>query len=309
VFGGDDDTPLTAASVREAVSESKPLSKSSGKARFSTENGTVEIYPDHAVFTSADNSKTVDTSARHNRDQVSNSNSSTSFSSSVVVGGPPVSTTLTAAQIDQVVKAAKAFGTPINSAQLRSLRMELAKPNQGLVTPTGPSQVISVVAQPNGNLAIYFDTGNMLILDPRAKVILSGPMPMPNFGVGGGLAIMNSLEALASIGLAIYLLIVGIMVLRGSFSSPRLLRIYALIKIPLAIVGGIGLAMLAYALSNGLTNNPAMGMSGSPASPKAAYVIAGVVATLIGLALPIGLLIALRSKTVRGYYNSVAPLP
>lgn len=309
VFGGDDDTPLTAASVREAVSDSKPLSKSSGKAQFSTEKGTVEIYPDHAVFTSAHSAKTVDTSARHNRDQVSHSNSATSFTSAVVVGGPPVATTLTTAQIDQAVKAAKAFGTPITSAQLKSLRRELAKPNQGLVTPTGTSPVISVVTQANGNLAIYFDTGNMLILDPRAKVILSGPMPMPNFGVSASLATMNTIEAIASIGLAIYLLIVGIMVLRGSFLAPRLLRIYALIKIPLAIVGGVGLTMLGYALSNALTNNLAMGMSGSPASPKAGYIMAGVVATLLGLALPIGLLIALRSKTVRNYYNAVAPMP
>lgn len=307
VFGGDDDTPLTAASVREAVTDPKPLSKASGKAQFSTENGTVEIYPDHAVFTSADNSSTVDTSGRRNQDQVSHSNSGTSFSSTVVVGGPPVSTTLTAAQINQVVASAKAFAIPITSAQLQSLRTELAKPNQELVTPTSLSPVNSVVAQPNGNLLINFDTGNMLILDPQAKVVLSGPMPMPNFGVSRGLATMNALEALASIGLAIYLLIVGIMVLRASFSSPRLLRIYAWIKIPLAIVAGFGLTRFGYALSNAFANNPVMGMNASSGSPEAGYIIAGVAATLFGLALPIGLLIALRSKTVRDYYNSVTP--
>lgn len=318
VFGGDDDTPLTSAAVRAAVMQSTPLSAGVGEAAFSTAQGTVDIYSDRAGFKSADGVTTVETSARLNRDQETTANSSTtaatysaSVSSSVVAGTPPVSTptALTGAQIKAVISSAQRFGTPINNAQLQALRAELAKPNQVLTSGTSLSPVLGVVTQPSGNQVITFDTSSMLILDPKGKVILSGPMPMPHFDVSGTLATVNALEAVASIGLAIYLLIVGILVLRGSFSSPRLLRIYALIKIPLAIVAGIGLTLLGYAIANASANNVVMGTSGASTNAKLGFVIFGVFAILLGLALPVGILIALRTKTVRNYYNSIVPSP
>lgn len=317
VFAGDDDKPLTLAAVRAAVTQSTPLSAGLGKAVFSTAQGTVEIYSDRAVFKSADGATTVETSARHNRDQESATNPSTStmtysmsVNSSVVAGMPSASlpTPLTEAQIKQIILSARQSGTPINNAQLQALHAELAKSNQILTSARSASPVLGTVAETNGNLAITFDSTNMLILDPKGKVLLSGAMPIPDFGVSGALATVNGLEALASIALAIYLLIVGILVLRGSFSSPRLLRIYALIKIPLAIVAGIGLSLLGYGMANASANNPMMGSGSAPSSPKLGFFIFGVVAVLLGLALPVGILIALRTKAVRNYYNSVAPL-
>lgn len=304
VFGGDDDTPLTAAAVRQAVISSK---RNGGISGFSTSQGTVDIFADHATFTSADGSTTVTTSARRNQDQTTQSTPNGLTMSTVAVNATAApSSTLTTAQIDQAVALAQGMVPKPNAAQLRSLRAELSKPNQPLATVGGSSPVTATTQQPNGNLSIYFDTGNALIVDPRGKVLSSGTLPMLNLGISGGLATVDALEGLASIGLAIYLLIVGILVLRGSFASPRMLRIYAWIKIPLALIAGIGLTMLGYALSRAIMNNPAMGAASSSAdSARVGFTIGGGLAILFGLAFPVALLIALRSKTVSEYYNAV----
>lgn len=305
VFGGDDDTPLTAAAVRQAVISSK---RNGAIPQFTTSQGTVDIFADRATFTSADGSTTVTTSARRNQDQITQSSPGGGTMSTVAVNttaAPP--TTLTTVQINQAVALAQGMVPKPNAAQLRSLRAELSKPNQPLATVAGAKPVTATSQQPNGNLMIYFDSGNVLILDPRGKVISSGTFPMPNFGISGGLAMTDALEGLASIGLAIYLLIVGILVLRGSFASPRMLRIYAWIKIPLALIAGIGLTMLGYELSRAILSNPTMGAASSSASSaRAGFAIAGGLAVVFGLAFPVAILIALRSRTVSEYYNAVA---
>lgn len=306
VFGGDEDKPLTAADVRAAVVTSRRQRGKAGVAQFSTAQGSVKILADRAEFTSADGSETVQTSARRNTDHVSRSTPPNGAPAQVGAGAVIPNTTLTPAQVDQVQAAAKSFGTKMNAAQLQSFRAELSKPNQALVTMGSPTPVGSVNAQPNGNLAITFDTANMLILDPRGKVISSGPMPMPNFGVSGTMASIIALEALASAALAVYLLIVGIMVFRGSFHCPRLLRIYAFIKIPLAVVAGIGLSMFGYVISKAIMSGPLVGTTTAQIdSMRTRFIAGGVAATLLGLAFPIGLLLALRSQRVRAYFNSV----
>lgn len=306
VFGGDEDKPITAADVREEVLTSTKQRGSPGAAEFSTAQGTVRILADRAEFTSADGSETVRTSARRKSDQVTHGLSNNPAAGAAAAGGSAPSTTLTPTQVNQVITSAQTMGTSINGPQLQSLRAELSKPNQALVTPASPMPVTSVTTQPDGNLALVFDTGNMLILGQQGKVISSGPVPMPNFGISGAMATVTALEGLASAALAVYLLIVGIMVFRGSFYCPRMLRIYAFIKIPLALVAGTGLATFGYAISKAVMSSPAAGMSGASIdSLRTGFVLGGVTATLLGLAFPIGILLALRSRSVSNYFNSV----
>lgn len=309
VFGGDDDTPITAATVRGAIISSKHRA---AKAEFTTAQGTVEIFADHATFTSTDGSSVVRTSGLRNQDQITNTPttgvSETKVSVYSTASAPPLPTlsaTLTPAQINLAVGAAQGMAT-LNAAQSQTLRAELSKPNQTLVTAAAIAPIQGVVVQPNGNLAITFDTGNLLNLDAKGKVVSLGPPPMPNFGISGTLAAINAIEGLASIGLAIYLLIVGIIVLRGSFAAPRMLRIYAWIKIPLALIAGIGLTLLGYELANAILSSPAVGM-GAPAagSTKLGFAIAGAAAIIFGLAFPVGLILGLRSKAVSDYFNTV----
>lgn len=310
VFGGDDDTPLTAATVRSAITSSNHRTT---KSEFTTAQGAVEIFSDHATFTSTDGSTTVRTSAHLNQDQSSHVTASgaTSYAMSATASagaGPSTvpATTLSNAEVSAAVSAAQAMGT-LNPAQVRSLQAELSQPNQTLVTPATTAPVVSVTTQPNGNLVIGFDTGNMLIVGSAGRVVSSGPPPVPNFGISGTLAAMNAIEAVASVGLAIYLLIVGIVVLRGSFAAPRMLKIYAWIKIPLALIAGVGLSMFGYALADAILNSPAFGMGGPNAgSIKLGFALGGAAAIVFGLAFPVGLLLALRSKAVSEFYNTVS---
>jgi hypothetical protein len=215
-----------------------------------------------------------------------------------------VSKTLTPTQVRSIVSAVKAAATsPLNPAQVKAVQAELSKPNQLLVTAGRAAPVPAVVSQPGGNVTVYFNTGNTLVLGPAGQVISSGPPPMPKFNVNTGLALLVMIEAILSAALAIYLIVVGIIVLRGSFHAPRLLRIYGWTKIVLAIVAGVGIGTMMYQFYSGMSNMPGVAGSGASLGPIGA--IYGIVLGLLGLAFPIGVLIALRSRTVQSYFNAV----
>jgi hypothetical protein len=101
-------------------------------------------------------------------------------------------------------------------------------------------------------------------------------------------------ESLLSLGLAIYLLVIGILVFRGSHAGARQHRIYALIKIPLALLAGVASGWMYFGF-----------VSSMPFSTRGIgvfFVVFAIVAAVISMAYPIGLLIALQSRSVRGYY-------
>lgn len=316
-LSGDDDTPLTGATIGEDVTSSRPMTGSdSTPARLVTVMGTVEVYSDHAVFTAADGSTTVRTSARDRMDATSQSIGGSGASTTLppvhaafgTLSPAPASTTLTAAQVSAVVSSVNTAATsPLNAAQLQTLRAELAKPNQSLVRLGSAAPVMYATVQPGANattnVTIMFDTGSMLVLGPAGQVVSSGPPPMPKFNVSGWAVAAVVLDALASAALAILLIVASIVVLRGSFLAPRLMRIYAWAKIPLALLGGAALAWMGYEFYMGMS-----GMPGMPAQATAGaygYFIVGLTMAAIGMAFPIGVLIALRSRTVSSYFNSV----
>jgi hypothetical protein len=133
-------------------------------------------------------------------------------------------------------------------------------------------------------------------------------MPFPKFNISGSLVAILVAEAIGSIALAIFLLVVGIQVFRATFRAQRLLTLYACLKIPLALTAGIGLSMLGYEFANGIASLPTVSAaSGSAASMQTSFIVWGCVIASLGMAFPIGLLIALRSRTVKYYYNAVVP--
>ena len=304
----DDDAAMTSASVNSAVRASQPQVGNS-PARFKTNRGTVLIYPDRTKFTSADGSVKIATSVKHQSDHRSffSTSSSTSYSFQTSNGAA-----LSPAQVASVVAAVTSINSTLNSSQLAALQTELSKPTQMQVTPAtvvpGGRPVISSYAPPGGNAVIMFATGSQLVLGPGGQVISSGPPAFPKFKVSGALVVILVAEAILSVALAIYLLIVGIQVFRASFRAPRLLSIYAWLKIPLALVAGVGLAMLGYQFTSGITNMAQFrGATPNTAGISLGFIFWGCVIAGLGLALPIGLLIALRSRTVKDYYNSVTP--
>lgn len=294
VLGGEEDDSVSAASVRGSVTEQGR--GEDGSIYFVTPQGRVDLYTNRAAFVSADGSIRITTSARKRFDSVQSSSTST-------VGGP-ASTTLTADQVNQIVNSVIALSpASLNPKQLQALRAELSKPNQELVTP-GPRPAATFVNNMGGraSASIGFDTGNVLVLDPQGQVTVSGPSPLPAMGISGATAGMVIGEAAGSVALAIYLLVVGILVFRSSPGVPRLLRIYAFLKIPLAALAGVGLSMMGYEFATGIITRG--GVAGGPTT--FAFVVWGIAIAVLGCAFPIGLLIALHTRTVKEYFGAVA---
>jgi len=306
VFGTDEDTHLSAADVRDAVKSFTSLPSSNlVTARFVTEQGTVDIHEDRAVFNSADGNLTITTAVKDNTDSVSQSSSST-VNSQTSAGGGPGGTTLTPATVSLVVAAIqrKAAGQQLNPSQVATLRAQLAMPNQTLVTPGAAAPVLAVT-QGNGNVTIQFAAGNVLVLGRQGQVVFSSSMMMvPRIRISAASATIVIGEAAASIALAILLLVAGILVFRDSGLAPRLLRIYAWLKIPMALLAGTGIAMMGYDLMNSIASS--MGTAGAGAGAAGSvFIVWGTIIAFFGLAFPVAALITLRSRTAKDYFNSV----
>ena len=105
-------------------------------------------------------------------------------------------------------------------------------------------------------------------------------------------AVLSKIESLASVGLAIYLLVVGILVFRGSPSGARRHAFYAWTKLALAMVATVASAWLWTSIAT--------------RGGTVALAVFGVLVGLSGALYPIGLLLALRSSDVREYYRSIS---
>ena len=123
---------------------------------------------------------------------------------------------------------------------------------------------------------------------------------------------MSILGEAASLALAIYLLVIGIVVLRDSRSGRTLHWWYVLLKIPVVIVLTVAWGFVWRDLSNSmnafLAANPPPGMPRTPTPFGGAGSIMTAWLTgaaVLALAYPIGLVFVLMSRTVREYYGSV----
>lgn len=303
IFGTDEDTSLTASAVRDAITEKTPLASStSGLASFVTASGKVEIYPDRAQFISTDGSTTIRTSVANSSESTNYSTSVTATATAPGTSGSP-STTLTAAQVNQVIAAVQGMAKPpLSPAQVTGLRTALSAPNQQLLTPGATPPITFAVAPKGQNATIQFNGGGMLTLGPTGQIVSSSMTGFPGFKVNLAAVVLVMAEAAASVALAIYLLVVGILLFRESMRTPLLLRIFALLKIPLALAAGAGMAWMGYTFVQSFA-----GMAPPGSGPGASvFIIWGCVVAVLGLAFPIGVLIALRTRTVRAYYNTIA---
>jgi hypothetical protein len=296
VFPTDDiDGPLTAAAVKEMIHEHGEAPADTAGAYFVTDQGRVDIFSDHAVFASTDGKRKIETSAVKNTD--------------TDTGNGSLDNTLTAAQVRRVMSAVKkAANPPLNAAQLASVQTQVSAANQQLVNPANASPVSSVTptGSPGNSVMIQFDSG-MLWLGPK------GEITSMNAYASGSTAFTTStsftpptinksavalmlLEAAGSGALAIYLLIVAMFLFRSSFSSPRMLRIYVWLKIPLAVLAGVAVVMV---------NLPNATTAGE-ASELWTWTL---VLVAVGLAFPIACLLVLRTRTVPEFFRPSEIVP
>jgi hypothetical protein len=114
--------------------------------------------------------------------------------------------------------------------------------------------------------------------------------------------LLVGIDAVLSVLLAVLLLVAGILVFRRSPASRRLHRIYAWAKLPLALAGAVGVGWMFDSFMTAFAPRPPPGQPG----PSMMFWTWTIGATVLSCAYSIGLLIALRSRTVRAYYNSIS---
>jgi hypothetical protein len=161
------------------------------------------------------------------------------------------------------------------------------------------------MAHPNGTAIVNFVNGSTLVLGPQGNVI-SQTTPMTRFAPTLSMSpwVVAAYLALSvvGLGLAVMLLVAGIMVTARSPRARRLHLIYACVKIPVALGGGMAFAWLM----GQLVGSVAAATPGATAATNTVVLVWGLVLGGVGCIYPVALLIALNARSVREYYNSVA---
>ena len=259
---------------------------SAGPDYFRTRAGRVELYDDRAVFYPARGAEVVRVST-------------------LTMSNPG----LTPEQVQEVVDQAQAAsGNTMNASQVAALKNLLGTPGQQHVSRlTVPTAVRGATPMRDGSVAVTFPNG-FATFGPQGQVSSgtgAGGMPFGRARLNGAALALCNFAAVVGLGLAVYLLVIGIWVLRQSPRGRKLHLIYAVVKIPVAILG----IAATWWLVSSLMDSPLVG-AGPNAFPienmATSLAIQATVLGVAGLIYPIALLIALQSKAVKDYYESGA---
>jgi hypothetical protein len=215
----------------------------------------------------------------------------------------PDSSMLSSSDIDAVIARVNticAGSGSITPAQTQTLRLALTGADQRLISigphePPAAQQVVAAMVMPQGQLTVR-TSGSFLSIDSAGNIIGRSGMPFmgPTINVRKSASTLTILEALGSGLLAIYLLVIGILMLRQVRASRRLHLIYAALKIPLAIVMAVGWAWFIADVSS----------SGAQASNAGvAITIWMTIAGTVSGAYAIVLLFALNTRHAKEYFN------
>jgi hypothetical protein len=137
------------------------------------------------------------------------------------------------------------------------------------------------------------------------------PIVNPMASINPTAATLSMIEAILSMALAVYLLIIGILTLRDSRSGAKLHWGYVALKIPLAILAIVANSWLATSLIAGMNAAAASTTGITPAGAPTAGAGMGAVAIFwvvllaaAAIAYPLALVPVLLTKTVRKYYSA-----
>jgi hypothetical protein len=197
----------------------------------------------------------------------------------------------------------------LTPAQVKTLSAQFSDPQSGFFTPApdlngARVQVTSATRMPSGEIMIGTRLGHIRV-DAAGNVINSftqSTFAATRAGMGFRISemavLLSMLGSLAGVGLAIYLIVCGSLVLRQHPKGGRLHAIYAWLKIPLTI----GCAIVWVWMFASLAGNAA----GAGATPvwQGRVIVMAILVGMIGCAYPVGLLLALRSPSLRNYYNA-----
>jgi hypothetical protein len=215
--------------------------------------------------------------------------------------------TLTPSEIQSIVQRVQQMsGNGLSPAQVSTLQSALQTNSPPLVSPAYAfSPILTVDKSPDGSVDIQFNGGGALSLNSGGQVVSQSAAgtaivpTLPRIGIGVG--VLLGVDALASLALAVLLLVAGIQVFRNSPGAARLHRIFAVLKIPVGVFGAAAVALM-YGQMLGSMGGGAFRGPGGTRMVEIGYFTGYFV---LSCAYPIALLIVLRTRGVRAYYQSV----
>lgn len=262
---------------------------------FRLKTGRLELYDDRSVFYPNDGSPTLRNS----------------------YGRTAAKRALNEAEVAAVVGRAKSIGDgALNDAQAATVATVLSGADQQLVSTAGATGAAAVQSEPRsvtagagGAVTIRFGDGQ-LDLGPQGQILAApaGPAPPPKPSTAAFLAVMAS--SLVSLALAVVLFIAAVLLLRGLPSGRRLHFNWACLKIVVTVVGAVAFWWMTDRFYEQLLryNAAAPGINVgrfAAAAPRTfmAQPWHPVVVGLAGLIYPLAVLVVLRARAVREYFQ------
>jgi len=298
ILGLPDDAAFDADAVRAAVVDHGEMFTGNRRVvppeYFKTNGGRLELHDDRAVFYPADGSPPV---------------RSTTASSAPLKA-------LTAEQVQSVVKQVREApgGAKLNAAQLSGLSAALSFTNQRLAQASSGlnKEPRGITIHPGGGATVRFGGGE-LYLSVSGQILSEPPdvsrKPVAGANVPALVAILIAVAA--NLGLAILLIVAGVLVLRATAARPRGRRphtVWAVIKIPLALAASACLYWMLNSFLRTSATLPAGLVFGNPAVARAtrwahAAYWPAVVAPALGCVYALAVLVAFRTPAIRDFYR------
>jgi hypothetical protein len=301
---------IDSTTIQQAITQSGELGSASGDAPapdyFVIATGRIEVSDDRAIFEPTD----------HSQETIRVCAPSPATSSALAAGGISPQDVQTAVQIVNLQS-----GNRLTPQQRQTLATEFSS-STGLLRPPPPgtaigSELATTLYQPDGTVLVLTGHGELQVVPDgtvRFRYLQSGPAAGQNgtftataFARSGKHSPLRAItatlvlgEAVLSTLLSIYLLLIGILVLRQNSRGRLLHLIYAFLKIPLAILCGIAWCKLAAGFFTALPGNQAA---------SASYGIRAflmIIMTGIAVLYPIGLIITFNTTFVKRYYSTHA---
>lgn len=285
-----------------------PVSAGDGEGVFFQfkETGRLEAYATRAVFKPSDGGSTLRTSGpatAAEEDQAIDAlppPPAATGPEPAAIPPPPrfqmFPSGLSSQEVQSVVqKAQAATGGKLNNLQVTTITNVLQNTSPPLVkSQMVYSPIRLATVQPDGGALVVFSDG-MLSLDVTGNVIQQSTNNIAEITLDPiGLTLMVG-EAIAAAALAGFLLWTGILVLRNSPKAHTFLWMYALLKLPMTVLGAVAFAWVMQDLMSGIGR---LGGGGSAGNASGIAIAIGVV----GAIFPFVLMLLLMSPTVRGYF-------
>ena len=282
---------------------------------FKTARGEVAVYDDQAIFNPPAMGGSVRVFAPDDPSVASASGTPSTRPApgkySTAIGG------LSREEIDAVVREIDSLAQASNTRrfglapkQVAALEAELSAPGEVWVVPGNSGNAIESCYHDGSRVTIQFANSAVLVMDAKGKVLSQGlpAPPIPPFTISPRGIVAHIATSVLSAGLAVVLLVAGILTLRRSPASRWLHLLYAWLKFPVAAAGALCFAYVMSRMSNDLAAGAGLAFDiryRIGISWTEALTTAGRLAAL-GCIYPLVLLAVLNTRAAKTYFRSLS---